>query len=177
MRRSDEFKIEYQNASRLASSTRHFSDILTQHALVMVDAALPDLKRHKYIELGTRLAEVQRNWINLLCVGIDSVRQTELDRRYRNVVTEIIKTFTENLMKMLIEDKVVRYGELACVEAFHSAYLKHHHREMKHKFIAYVNSLYKMYSSTTQDEYYTTAMNCMAIAHSLGVFLDDTVFE
>lgn len=171
-----EFRNEYHIASRM-QSTRHFSDILSQHALVMIDAALPDLKRHNYVALGTRLAKVQANWIDLLCSGLDCMHQTELDKQYRRLATMVIEAFTQNLMEMLIDEKVVRYNELACVEKFHTSCLKHHHRELKLKFLAYVNSLYDIYQSKNPDEYYKTAVRCLAIAHALGVFLDETIFE
>jgi hypothetical protein len=178
---TDEFAYEY----RLASSRcgrRAFADVLSQHAVVMVDAARIGLERSDYVRLGGRLKGVQDNWVNLLVgsggiAGSDS-NDVDLDARYRGTVARVIHNFTDRLLEMLVDDKVVAYHELASAGEFHASITpraERHLRETRRLFTAYVDSLYHLYHTRTQSAYQRSAVECMAVAHALGAWLDNSI--
>jgi len=176
---ASDFHTEYRIASS-RQKTGQFSNILSQHAVIMVDAARPDLTKIDCIKLGGRLGIVQDDWINLLCRGINNSSQSDLDKDYRRVVAKIVGKFTDNLMDMLMEDKYVTYKELASAGEFHSRVNYSAERPLKEtasKFVSYVNSLYSVYRAKNENAYHRYATDCLAIGHALGVWLDATIFE
>lgn len=175
-----EYEQEYRHAS-CRNADHLFSDILSQHALVMVDAAVPDLPKPHYIRLGGRLSNVQASWVNLLCVGLENTVQTERDKQYRRIVTNVIKTFTNKLLDMLVEDVHVPHHELiGDADTFHcmvSGNAEHSLRETKRLFLLYVNALSKLYQSKTVSKHKRAAIDCFHVAFALGSWLDATIFS
>lgn len=170
---------EYRQASSRCLDDK-FEDILSQHAIVMVDGAHPNLKRSHYIRLGNRLSDVQSNWVNLLCVGLNNSVQLEQDKQYRRVVSNVIKNFTNKLLEMLVEDVHIPHSELVGnADIFHNTLSTNAQRnltETKRLFYLYVDSLIKLYHSKTELSHQRASVNCFHIAHALGVWLDSTVF-
>lgn len=170
---------EYASEYRIASarmSTTLFADILAQHAVCMVDAARPDLENHHYVQLGARLADIQSNWVELLCDGMGNSVQSDLQHQYRRVVTGIIRKFTTNLLSALVgAQPVCTQGEVA---AFHTSCTTGRQVEAtKALFNAYVSSLARLYQTRKRSEYCGRAIESFALAHALGARLDATIFR
>lgn len=173
------FEEEYRIASNRCSG-QSFADILSQHALIMVDVARPHLEPRHYVQLGSRLAETQSAWVDLVCTGLDNTVQSELDKRYRRVVTNVIKSFTSKLMDTMMGTCDVPHKELLDASTFHghlSSRAEKHLDETRRKFTNYVDALYHLYQTETQTQYHRSATNCIAIGYALGAWLDATVFQ
>ena len=176
-----DFHREYRIAKNCNNETL-FSDILSQHALVMVDAAQPNIDWHHYVQLGTRLGNVQNNWVDRLCIGLNyGDGDGGCENQYRRVVTGVIKNFTNQLLRVLKEDAFVKRddlikmaGELHCM---HSAKADLSMQKTKRLFCNYVNCLSQMYQCNTEDAYRRSAINCFAVASALGAWLDATIYE
>lgn len=162
------FHIEKQRACIKSSGERQtFAGILSRHALVMFDAAHPDLDKAECIKLGTRLAEVQSDWIGLLC-GNDSQKE------YRKAVAGIVKTFTNKLLDVVVDDKRVTYNELASIGLVHSHLsLRDQFRlnETRELFQHYVASLCRLHSGRCQD-IHAAGLQALHVANLLGASLD-----
>lgn len=174
-----EFAQEYRIAS--SKTKKHtFNNILNQHAVVMVDGALPSLKPSQYVELGTRLGDVQNGWIGLLCESLVSADKS-VDRAYRETVKRVITNFGRKLNEVLLEDKVVPYQELAAPGIFlHSKVspkAEKHLHETQRLFQTYISSLMHMYQTANEEAYRRSAANCIRVADALGSWLDHTIFS
>ena len=173
-----EYCQEYRRAS-IRVGEESFSDILSQHALVMVDAAVPNLPKQRYIQLGGRLANVQTDWVNLLCAGLNGKADSD-DKKYRRIVSGVIKRFTNKLMEMLMEDKFIPREDLVGgTDTFHSrlsgkAEASLHETSLL--FHSYVDSLAALYQSKTELQHKRASIQCINIAHALGCWLDATTF-
>jgi hypothetical protein len=176
-----EYYQEYRHASsRIGQGC--FADILSQHSLVMVDAALPNLSKQHYIQLGGRLSDVQTDWVNLLCAGLNSIngRITDNDKQYRKVVSTVIKRFTNKLLEMLIEDKFIPRHELVGdADTFHSMLsgkAEASLQETSRLFHSYVDCLSVLYQTKTERQHQRASIQCFNIAYALGAWLDATTF-
>lgn len=178
-----EYYQEYrQTSNRIGDEC--FSNILSQHSLVMVDAALPDLTRQHYIQLGGRLANVQTDWVNLLCDGLNGRRgngMTENDKHYRKVVSSVITRFTNKLMEMIVDEKYIPHHELVGnADSFHSKLsgkAEESLQETSRLFHAYVDSLAVLYQVSPHSmKRKRAAIQCMNVAYALGSWLDATTF-
>lgn len=176
MKRLDFYKT-YEEC-KLRRAKHLFSDILIQHSIVMVDTAVPDLVKHDYVKLGVRLGNVQQDWVNLLCSGIKE--DSDLDVRYRKVVTNTVVNFTDKLMEMMDGNKVIPFAELkqtAEVHATLSSAKEHALRKTAELLMCYVRALSQLYQTRTEEEYKGAAYNCLSISDALGNWLDMTIFE
>lgn len=157
-----------------------FSDILSQHAVIMVDGANLENDAIDYVRLGQRLNQVQAHWINLLCSGLNNTVQSELDKQYRRVVTSIIMKFTNRLLDMLLKQQHVTVEELLNAGDFHAHVSLHCQQNLKQTkllFLAYISSMKNMYNTKTLSAYHRASMACLASAQSLGFWLDNSVFR
>jgi hypothetical protein len=157
-----------------------FNMVLNQHALVMVDGAVPSMQPSQYIEIGTRLGDVQRRWVQLLCDSLQGVRNSPVDCAYQETVKKVITNFGKKLNQVLLEDKTVPYEELAGPGIFlHSKVSirgEQNLAETQRLFCAYIASLMKMYATETREAYELAAIQCFAHADALGTWLDHTIF-
>jgi len=174
-----EYFQEYRHASsRIGDEC--FSNILSQHALVMVDAAQPNLSKQHYIQLGGRLANVQNDWVNLLCTGLNN-GTVDVDKQYRRVVSGVIKRFTNKLLEMLMEDKFIPHHELvAGTDTFHSMLsgkADQSLQETSRLFHSYVDCLAALYQTRTELQHKRSSIQCFNVAHALGSWLDATTFS
>lgn len=171
--------MEYSLASNRLSPNK-FAHILSQHALVMVDVAKPGLNRHSYVQLGMRLGDVQTNWVNLLCSGLENTVQPEQDKEYRRVVTNVVRDFTNQLSEMLLEDKIVGHDELVAhagqFHSMHSAKAERSVAETNRLFCMYVDCLAQLYQCKTKQSHQQAATDCLTVGHALGAWLDATIF-
>ena len=172
-----EFTQEYHIASG-KTHTHSFNHILNQHAVVMVDGALPKLQPSQYVELGTRLGDVQNGWVELLC---DSLQGTSIDKAYQETVKRVITNFGRKLNQVLLEGKAVPYQELAAPGIFlHSKVspkAEAHLNETQRLFETYIKSLIHMYQTQNEEAYRKSGANCIRVADSLGSWLDHTIFS
>ena len=164
----DHFFVEKQKTSLCAAQNSNFRGILAKHALVMFDAANPNLDKAQCIQVGTRLAEVQQDWIQLLssnCKG---------DQEYKRAVTGIVKNFTNHLMDVVLEDKRVSYDELASIGLVHSnlsCYDERRLRETRSLFQHYVRSLCDLHGKQ-KNNMHAVALQVLQVANILGASLD-----
>ena len=174
---------EFAQEYRIASEKIHnhsFNHILNQHAVVMVDGALPKLQLSQYVEIGTRLGDVQNGWVDLLC---DSLHGDDMsrDRAYQETVKRVITNFGRKLNQVLLEDKVVPYQELAAPGIFlHSKVsprAESHLKETQRLFETYIKSLIHLYQTQNEESYKKSSANCIRVADSLGSWLDHTIFS
>ena len=171
------FSLERRIASSKTGNT--FNHILNQHAVVMVDGALPGMKPSQYVEIGTRLGDVQNGWIQLLCDSLKGEEQ-QVDMAYRRTVKSVITNFGNKLNQVLLEDQVVPYDELAGPGIFlHSKVSAKGERQLaetQRLFRAYIGSLMHMYGTQNKEAYQLSAANCIRVADALGTWLDHTIF-
>lgn len=174
----DLFHIEKQKACiRGVAEQSTFSGVLCRHAIVMFDAANPDLDKVQCIKLGTRLAEVQADWIGLLCGGIggfDTSSPPSGGRKYQQAVAGIVKTFTNKLMDVVVDDKRVTYDELASIGLVHSHLSPNDQRrltETRELFQHYVASLCRLHSGRCQN-IHSAGLQVLHVANVLGASLD-----
>lgn len=172
----DLFHIEKQKACiRGVAEHSTFSGVLCRHALVMFDAANPDLDKGQCIKLGTRLAEVQTDWIELLCGGGgDSLANHQSHKSYQRAVAGIVKTFTNKLMEVVVDDKRVTYDELASIGLVHSHLSPNDQRrlaETRELFQHYVASLCRLHGGRCQN-IHSAGLQVLHVANVLGASLD-----
>lgn len=156
-----------------------FSDILYQHAIIMVDAAV-GRDAMEFVQLGERLNQVQSNWIDLLCCGINNTTQSELDKQYRKTVRNVIVKFTHQLLDMLINEKEVTVDELSSAGDFHVQVAAHAElplQRTKMLFLTYIVDMKNMYKTNTLSGYHRAAVACLNSAFQLGFWLDCTIFR
>lgn len=168
----DNFMLEKHKATIRSVQEHSFTSILNRHALVMFDAANPDLEKSDCIRLGARLAEVQSDWVNLLYCG--------RDREYRKAVTGIVKNFTNRLMDVVVDDKHVTFKELASIGLVHSNLSPHDQRrldETHQLFQHYVASLCRLHNHSTQNNMHRAGLQVLHVANVLGACLDTHVYK
>jgi len=164
----DHFLVEKQKASLCAAQNKNFSGILCKHALIMFDAADPNLDKAQCIQIGTRLAEVQQDWVALLSSNCGG------DREYKRAVTGIVKNFTNHLMDVVLEDKRVSYNELASIGLVHTNLSYHDERrlqETRSLFQHYVRSLCDLHGKQKRNMH-AVALQVLQVASVLGASLD-----
>lgn len=167
----DNFYLEKHKASIRAGEEHSFTSILNRHALVMFDAANPDLEKSDCIRLGARLAEVQSDWVNLLYCGGD--------KEYRKAVAGIVKNFTNRLMDVVVDDKHVTYRELASIGLVHqnlSARNQMRLEETRQLFQHYVASLCRLHNYNA-NTHHRAALQVLHVANVLGTCLDANVYK
>ncbi len=175
-------EITFHQEYRIASGNNRkdlFSDILCQHAIIMVDAAVGH-DAMDFVKLGQRLSQVQSDWINLLCCGLNNTVQSDLDRQYRETVTRVIVKFTTQLLDMLINDKKVTVEQLSSAGDFHvqvAVRTELSLQRTKALFLAYIVDMKNMFHTVTQNSYYRASVTCLNSAFQLGFWLDQTVFS
>lgn len=164
----DHFYLEKHRASvRAGESECSFTSILNRHALVMFDAANPDLDKSECIRLGARLADVQSDWVNLLYRGAD--------KEYRKAVAGIVKHFTNRLMDVVVDDKQVSFAELASIGLVHhtthnmSCQEQRRLEETKQLFQHYVASLCRLHNTNNT---HRAGLQVLQVANVLGACLD-----
>lgn len=174
----DLFHIEKQKACiRGVAEQSTFSGVLCRHALVMFDAANPDLDKAQCIKLGTRLAEVQADWIELLCgdgISPPPPAGERYHKSYQRAVAGIVKTFTNKLMDVVVDDKRVTYDELASIGLVHSHLSPNDQRrltETRELFQHYVASLCRLHSGRCQN-IHSAGLQVLHVANVLGASLD-----
>lgn len=152
------------------TSSHYFGHILSQHAIVMIDAAAAS-DHAAFIRLGGRLHDVQSKWINLLCARGQS---ETLDNQYRRVVTRLIKTFTSRLMDAIVDNKFVSYEELASIGEMHS--YVHSRAE---QYLTQTRSLFEKYVIAVcllhEKQTVGRQLNVMHLGYELGTWLDKTI--
>jgi len=169
----DDFYVEKHKAFIRGIDESSFSGVLNRHALVMFDAANPKLDKRECIQIGARLSEVQSDWVNLLLGGAPP------DKQYRKAVTGIVKTFTNKLMDVVVEDKRVTYNELASIGLVHSHLSSSDQRrldETRELFQHYVASLCKLYSGRCRNVY-SAGLQVLHVANVLGATLDVNIYK
>ena len=155
-------------------------DILNQHVLVMVCAANPFASKKECIQIGQRLVQVQENWIRLLCPlkNINEHDKDVYDKKYREIARVVITNFTNKLMEMLVEYKVIAYEELENAHVFHSMCGHNANTtEMKKLFLNYLDSLTELFNCNSEKKFKRLAVQCINYADLLGVYLDDTIIK
>lgn len=164
----DHLLVEKQKTSLYAARNDNFRSILAKHALIMFDAADPTLDKTQCIQVGTRLAEVQQDWIGLLSYNCKG------DQEYKRAVTGIIKNFTNHLMDVVLEDKRVSYNELASIGLVHSnltCYDERRLQETRNLFQQYVRSLCDLHGKRASNMH-AVALQVLQVANVLGASLD-----
>lgn len=173
----DLFQLEKHKASiRGVSNASSFSGVLSRHALIMFDAANPDLDKSECIKIGTRLAEIQCDWVDLLCAGIGG---DEGKKNYQKAVAGIVKTFTNKLMDVVVDDKRVTYDELASIGLVHSHLSLHDQKrlnETRELFQHYVASLCRLHSGRCQN-IHTAGLQVLHVSSVLGACLDMNIYK
>lgn len=176
----DHFEVEkHRILNRSLDDNVSFSSVLGRHALVMFDAANPDLDKSQCIKLGGRLAEVQSDWINLLCPGAGAVLNRQ-DQQYRKAVTGIVKTFTNNLMDVVVDNKRVTFNELASIGLVHSHLSAQDQRrlnETRELFQHYVASLCKLHGGKSVKDIHVAGLQVLHVASVLGASLDFNIYK
>jgi hypothetical protein len=169
----DLFHLEKQRArTRGVADHSTFSGVLSRHALVMFDAANPDLDKTQCIKLGTRLAEIQTDWIGLLCGG-------DAQKEYKRAVAGIVKTFTNKLMDVVVDDKRVTFDELASIGLVHSHLSPNDQRrfdETRELFQHYVASLCRLHNGRCQN-IHMAGLQVLQVANVLGASLDFNIYK
>lgn len=173
----DLFHSEKQKACiRGAAQSSTFSGILNRHALIMFDAADPDLSKTECVKLGSRLADVQADWVDLLCGG-DSTASHPGKKDYQRAVSGIVKTFTNKLLDVVMDDKRVTYNELASIGLVHSHLSPHDQIRLqatRELFQHYVASLCRLHSGRCQN-IHTAGLQVLQVANVLGASLDSNI--
>lgn len=176
------YAYEHTNARVFHNDMARFSNILSKHALVMVDAAtLVDHSNDKtfYVQLGERLARVQTAWASRFCRG-DAGSDSEEEERYHWIVYKVIVDFTNRLMQMLVDDVHIKASELtALISGLHAAALERdaewYLQRTRELFAQYVNALMHMFRTNNQHDYESAALQCLTVAFTLGSWLDMTM--
>lgn len=176
----DKFEEACRDASQRNSAFK-LRDILNQHVLVMVCAANPNASKKECIQIGQRLAQVQENWIRLLCPlkKIDDHDKNVYDKRYREIARVVITNFTNKLMEMLVDYKVIAYEELENAHVFHSMCGNNNNtNEMKKLFLRYLDSLTCIFNcDESEKKFKARAVDCIYYADLLGAYLDNTIIK
>lgn len=175
----DNFYVERHRVLRRSlDESASFSSVLNRHALVMFDAANPDLDKSQCIKLGGRLAEVQTDWINLLCPS-EAILNRQ-DQEYRKAVTGIVKTFTNKMMDVVVDDKRVTFNELASIGLVHSHLSAKDQRrldETRQLFQHYVASLCKLHGRAANKDIHVAGLQVLQVANVLGASLDYNIYK
>lgn len=187
------FEREYNHAVDL-TSPREFSHILSQHAVIMVDLARPEIvggSKLVYMNLGVKLARVQENWTRALCLKEGD--ENDLTKQYRVVVNKVIVDFTNGLIVQLSSSAgsnspALTGGGIATVRLpdvgdFHARFIsarsEENLKQARILFYTYVSLLQATFhhSERNSANFYDSARDALIAARTLGRWLDSTIFS
>ena len=164
-----EFHAEYERARRRYDMNVCFEHVLSQHAVVMVDIA----KNNSALN-GIRLGQVNAAWSSLLSNGLDNSSQSQLDKEYRRAVKRVIDEYTRATLDPKSNKTLFNMSSL------HMAHVASHSKanleETSRLFAQYSASLADMFNRSN-GSYEDRAWSCLVTAHSLGMWLDKTIFR
>lgn len=180
MRHQDAFFQDRRNALLKAHSGDSFSNVLTQHALVMIDASRPDQSKSSYVLRGKQLGHVQNNWVRTIGHVLPSV-DADTDDTYHNAVYDAIEYGTDTLMTTLVEGTKLNCRELgSSLAQIHTHLSSRAQREapwIKECLMEYVGELQNLFQKNPKSEsYHVASRRTLASARMLGEQLDRVVF-
>lgn len=157
---------------------RHsFQNVIQRHALVCVDAALPNQPKSYYMKQGMKLGGVQRRWITAICDSLPLNNSSgSLDDDYHDAVHNAINGGTDALMESLMDGATHDWATIG-------EPIEHVHRNLSQKarrnanktrqlLKTYVGELHRMYQTRNEESYYVAARRTLAAANLLGSWLD-----
>lgn len=163
-----------------AHSGDSFSNVLTQHALVMIDASRPNQSKSSYVQRGKQLGHVQSNWVRTIGHVLPSV-DAETDQVYHNAVYDAIEGDTDTLMTSLVEGRPFNCRDLgSSLAQVHVHLSPRAQREgpwIKDCLMDYVGELQNLFQKNPESEsYHVATRRTLASARMLGEQLDRVAF-
>jgi len=167
--------------ARKKNNYKHFGHILNRHALVMISAANPNTTKIECIQIGKNLLLVQQHWVNILCpIKLpEKGNDKYADAKYSETVRIVITNFTDQLMEMLLDNKIIYYEDLEKADEFHSliATGNRYSEKMRQLFLGYLNSLTYLFQHGVKSErdFHKNAICVVHCADLLGEYLERTI--
>lgn len=195
-----EFLRDRRNALVKSGSELNFTNALLNHAVVLVDVALPQQPTSYYIRQGGRLKKVQEKWIQTVHAALPRCQEAARERvlvtssssssddETRNNNNDLYETIenvicdsTESLMESLADGHPILWSEVVePMERLHkhlSPEAKRNVTTMRGHWQTYLGELANMYQCRDADSYYVAARRSLAAAQLLGQSFDQCIFE
>lgn len=184
---SNEAMVEYNSVRRNVEYVQYdmsqLETVIGKHAVLMIDI----IRSGQKIEFGQRLERIHTAWSNVLKRNVQSGEETDtgwspfdMDRRFRNVVDEMVRRFSVFLQKMKPEDEISdeTYKQIVSMHGYLQPKKRETQAQTQRLFAQYVSYLRRLHAEKDNTQsllFYQLATACILSGAALGTFLDSVL--